>query len=135
MDTSIPTFERLGPSLRGITLAALLWSAACAAAPSSPPQKFTDAFSPEDCGLLKLQVRGPAPACGFVSVPLRHGEAASPRIRLAVGVIPAADAENRRPDPLFLAQGGPGGSTIASFAQSLLDDPGKRPTLNRDLVL
>ena len=115
-----------------IALAALPWWAA-AAAPAAPT--FTDAFFPEDCGLMKLQVRGPEPACGFVSVPLRHGEAASPRIRLAVVVIPALDVENRRPDPLFLAQGGPGGSTIGSFAQVLLDDPGKRPTLNRDLVL
>ena len=118
--------------LFGIALAMLpLWAAA--AAPAAPT--FTDAFFPEDCGLMKLQVRGPEPACGFVSVPLRHGEAASPRIRLAVVVIPALDVENRRPDPLFLAQGGPGGSTIGSFAQVLLDDPGKRPTLNRDLVL
>ena len=107
------------------------WPTAALAA----PQQFTDAFVPEDCGLMKLQVRGPEPACGFVSVPLRHGEGASPRIRLAVVVIPALDVGNRRPDPLFLAQGGPGGSTIGSFAQSLLDDPGKRPTLNRDLVL
>lgn len=119
----------------GIALAVLLWSAASAAAPTTAAQKFTDAFTPEDCGLLKLQVRGPEPACGFVSVPLRHGESASPRIRLAVVVIPAVDVDNRRPDPLFLAQGGPGGSTIGSFAQTLLDDPGKRPTLNRDLVL
>ena len=121
-----------GKSLVMVIALAVLPGWASAAAPA---QKFTDAFSPEDCGLLKLQVRGPAPACGFVSVPLRHGEAASPRIRLAVVVIPAADVENRRPDPLFLAQGGPGGSTIGSFAQTLLDDPGKRPTLNRDLVL
>ncbi len=124
---------KFGRSLvMGVALAALPWWAA-AAAPAA--QQFTDAFVPEDCGLMKLQVRGPEPACGFVSVPLRHGEASSPRIRLAVVVIPAFDLDNRRPDPLFLAQGGPGGSTIASFAQSLLDDPGKRPTLNRDLVL
>ena len=115
-----------------IALTVLPWWAV-AAAPAAPT--FTDAFVPEDCGLMKLQVRGPEPACGFVSVPLRHGEAASPRIRLAVVVIAALDVDNRRPDPLFLAQGGPGGSTIGSFAQSLLDDPGKRPTLNRDLVL
>ena len=80
-------------------------------------------------------MRDTEPACGFVSVPLRHGDTASPRIRLAVVVILAVDVENRRPDPLFLAQGGPGGSTIGSFAQNLLDDPRKRPTLNRDLVL
>ena len=77
----------------------------------------------------------PAPLCGFVSVPLRHGDAGSPRIRLAVVVIPALDKAGRQPDPLFLAQGGPGGSTISGFGQVLLDDPAKRPTFNRDLVL
>ena len=97
--------------------------------------RFSEDWSPEDCGLLKLRVTEPPPVCGFVSVPLRHGDSASPRIRLAVLVIPAADKSGRRPEPLFLAQGGPGGSTIGGFGQVLLDDPGKRPTLNRDLVL
>ena len=46
------------------------------AAASAAPQTFTDAFTPEDCGLLKLQVRDTEPACGFVSVPLRHGDTA-----------------------------------------------------------
>ncbi len=97
--------------------------------------RFTEAWSPEDCELLKLRVQEPAPACGFVSVPLRHGDTKSPRIRLAVVVIPAFDKTRRQPDPLFLAQGGPGGSTISGFGQVLLDDPAKRPTLSRDLVL
>ena len=97
--------------------------------------RFGEAWSPEDCGLLKVRVGDSPPVCGFVSVPLRHGDPASTRIRLAVVVIPALDEAQRKPDPLFLAQGGPGGSTIGGFAQVLLDDPGKRPTLNRDLVL
>ena len=72
---------KFGKSLvMGIALGALPWWAA-AAAPAA--QTFTDAFVPVDYGLMNLQVRGPQPACGFVSVPLRHGEAASPRIRLA----------------------------------------------------
>jgi pimeloyl-ACP methyl ester carboxylesterase len=50
-------------------------------------------------------------------------------------VLPALDKAGRQPDPLFLAQGGPGGSTIGGFGQVLLDDPAKRPSLNRDLVL
>src|SRR6185295_3330818 len=79
--------------------------------------RFTDAWSPEDCGVLKLPVKESAAVCGFVSVPLRHGDAESPRIRLAVVVIPALDKVGRQPDPLFLAQGGPGGSTISGFGQ------------------
>ena len=39
------------------------WPTAALAA----PQQFTDAFVPEDCGLMKLQVRGPVPAA--ISVP------------------------------------------------------------------
>jgi pimeloyl-ACP methyl ester carboxylesterase len=102
---------------------------------ASPEDRFTGAWSPEDCGVFKLPENDPGVLCGFVSVPLRHGEAGSPRIRLAVVVIPALDRANRRPDPLFLAQGGPGGSTIGGFGEVLLSDPSKRPTVNRDLVL
>ena len=119
-------------------LAAVALMIAAAAGTPSLAQgelRFSEAWFPEDCGLLKLRVKEPAPVCGFVSVPLRHGDAESPRIRLAVVVIPAIDKAGRQPDPLFLAQGGPGGSTISGFGQVLLDDPGKRPTLTRDLVL
>ena len=66
---------------------------------------------------------------------MRHADKDSPRIKLAVTVLPAADPDQRKPDPLFLAQGGPGGSTISSFAQVLIDDESKRPVRNRDLVL
>jgi len=96
---------------------------------------FSQDWSPEDCGVFKLKVTAPAPLCGFVSVPLRHEDAHSPRIRLAVVIIAATDEARRKPDPLFLAQGGPGGSTIGSFAQVLIDDPAKRPVTDRDLVL
>jgi pimeloyl-ACP methyl ester carboxylesterase len=120
---------------------AILAGAAAAPAVAQAPSPvardaaFTADWSPEDCGVFKLEANGDEPLCGHVSVPLRHGEPASPRIRLAVVIIPAADGTLRKPDPLFLAQGGPGGSTIGSFAQVLLDDPGKRPVLDRDLVL
>lgn len=96
---------------------------------------FGPDWSPEDCGLFKLPEDDPGVACGHVSVPLRHADPSSPRIRLATVVIPALDAANRKPDPLFLAQGGPGGSTIGGFARILLEDPSKRPVLDRDLVL
>ena len=132
-----PPRARIDGWLRRWLEAALLLFAIATGTPAlaQPALRFSDAWSPEDCGLLKVRAQEPAALCGFVSVPLRHGDAASPRIRLAVVVIPAADEARRQPDPLFLAQGGPGGSTIGGFAQILLDDPGKRPTLNRDLVL
>ncbi|MCG3189010.1 MAG: hypothetical protein LKCHEGNO_01253 [Burkholderiaceae bacterium] len=114
-----------------------MWALVALGAAAAPPaMRFSDAWSPEDCGLFKLDARQPEALCGFVSVPLRHRDPDSPRIRLAVVVLPAlTDTAQRRKDPLFLAQGGPGGTTIGTFAQLLVSDPGKRPTLDRDLVL
>ena len=123
---------RTGHALTALLLACMAWPASAAA----PRLDFGAAWSPEDCGLFKLTLKGGDDAvCGRVGVPLRHGVAGSPTIQLAVVVIPALHKPGRQPDPLFLAQGGPGGSTIGGFGQVLLDDPGKRPTLNRDLVL
>ncbi|HMN82921.1 MAG TPA: alpha/beta fold hydrolase [Burkholderiaceae bacterium] len=119
----------LGNGLAG----ALAW-AACSMAGAAAPVPTED-FYPDDCGLFKLRISPAAARCGYASVPLRHDDPASPRIRLGIVVIPAADAARRQPDPLFLAQGGPGGSTIGTFAQALIDDAGKRPTQDRDLVL
>ena len=109
--------------------------AAAASNSRSRDAGFSADWSPEDCGIFKLGEKDDQALCGYVSVPLHHGKADSPRIRLAVVLIPAADSINRKPDPLFLAQGGPGGSTIGGFAQVLLADQSKRPVLNRDLVL
>ena len=72
--------------------------------------------------------------CGFVEVPLRHAKPHGPSISLATVVIPAQTSQ-AEPDPLFIAQGGPGGSTIDTFADVLINQPGYRPVLNRDLVL
>jgi hypothetical protein len=102
---------------------------------ATPARITTDAFVPVDCYVFRLTVSEKAAQCGYVSVPLRHADKDSPRIKLAVTVLPAADPDQRKPDPLFLAQGGPGGSTISSFAQVLIDDESKRPVRNRDLVL
>lgn len=118
----------------------LAWSAPAAAqtvslSPTPRDAAFSADWSPEDCGLMKLPEDDPSVLCGFVSVPLRHDDPQSPRIRLATVIIPALDRAARKPDPLFLAQGGPGGSTIGGFGEVLIKDPRKRPTLDRDLVL
>jgi pimeloyl-ACP methyl ester carboxylesterase len=126
-----PTPTRAAAALL-LAVAGLL-PAAGAAGPD--PARFGPDWAPEDCGLFKLPEDDPTLLCGYVSVPLRHGVEGSPRIRLATVVIPAPDAAKRRPDPLFLAQGGPGGSTIGAFARGLLEDPSRRPVTDRDLVL
>ena len=128
-----------GAALRGLAVVALIALGMSApATPAATPSledRFSSDWSPEDCGIFKLQGAADDVLCGYVSVPLHHEVEGSARIRLAVVVIPAANKAARRPDPLFLAQGGPGGSTIGSFAQVLLKDLDKRPVLNRDLVL
>ena len=73
-------------------------------------------------------------SCGFVTVPLRHAQPNGPTIQLATVVLPPIDAD-RQPDPLFMAQGGPGGSTIDTYANYLIDSPTSRPVRNRDIVL
>lgn len=136
-DRSPRVIRRLAPC-RAVAAAFLLAAAglstpAHAAGPDDPHHGAD--WTPEDCGLFKLPEDDPTVRCGYVSVPLRHGVEGSPRIRLATVVIPARDAAHRRPDPLFLAQGGPGGSTIGAFAKALLEDASRRPVHNRDLVL
>ena len=71
-------------------------------------------------------------SCGYVSVPERHADPDGPKIQLAVMII-RATAPDAQPDPLFLLQGGPGGSTIDTYAEILLTT---HPLLNnRDIVL
>ncbi|MEZ4580793.1 MAG: alpha/beta fold hydrolase [Caldilineaceae bacterium] len=73
--------------------------------------------------------------CGYVVVPERRQDVTDPSavntIRLAVVVLPATGAAPAD-DPLFVAQGGPGGSTIDVFTDLLLDSPLRD---RRDIVL
>ena len=121
--------------VRNVCLAVVLLAGAGAAVAQDPPLRLpTAAWSAADCAAVGLTVEDPTGVeCGFVTVPLRHGASDGPTIELAVAVL-AATGE-RRDDPLFIAQGGPGGATIASFADLLLADPTLRPTTDRDLVL
>ncbi len=133
----IDSLRRLRAACAALLLGIAVIGASPAAAASAAPTEasFGPDWSPEDCGVFKLPENDASVLCGYVSVPLRHGVADSPRIRLATVVIPALDRKGRKPDPLFLAQGGPGGSTIGGFGRVLLEDPSKRPVRDRDLVL
>src|SRR5262249_4473059 len=84
-----------------------------------------------------LQPRGPARrrrARAATTPPPPPPRPKGPTIQLATVVLPAT-ASPRQPDPLFLAQGGPGGSTIETYGTYLLDSPDARPVANRDIVL
>jgi pimeloyl-ACP methyl ester carboxylesterase len=100
-----------------------------------PTRTKSPAWSPVACTAFTLQVEaGSGVECGYVTVPRRHADPKGPTIQLAAVVLPAT-ASPRQPDPLFLAQGGPGGSTIETYGTYLLDSPDARPAANRDIVL
>ncbi len=71
--------------------------------------------------------------CGSVRVPLDRADPSGRKIRIAFQILPAADPASARA-PIFVAEGGPGGSTTASrdlwgfYALATLNDI-------RDLVL
>ncbi|MCB0086422.1 MAG: alpha/beta fold hydrolase [Caldilineaceae bacterium] len=93
-----------------------------------------DAWTDAPCTDFKLELPADSNvSCGYVTAPLRHAEPDGPTIQLAVVVLPSTAAD-RQPDPLFMAQGGPGGSTINTYAQVLIQNEQYRPVLNRDIV-
>ena len=72
--------------------------------------------------------------CSSVRVPLDRADPSGRKIRIAFQILPAADPTAARSDPIFISEGGPGGSTTASrdfwgfYALATLND-------TRDLVL
>ena len=72
--------------------------------------------------------------CGYVDVPEQHSKPDGPKIQLAV-VILKNRSSNHQPDPLFMAQGGPGGSTIDTYANVLLSSNRLLKDGDRDIVL
>lgn len=70
-------------------------------------------------------------ACGYLTVPAKYEQPEEGSIRLAFAVIKSS-ASNPQSDPIFFAQGGPGGSTLDLFPQLLAESPLRG---DRDLVL
>ena len=69
--------------------------------------------------------------CGWLTVPLQHSDPAGATIQLGVVILRATGASHE-PDPLVMAQGGPGGSTIDTYLSPMKDSPIRR---QRDIVL
>jgi pimeloyl-ACP methyl ester carboxylesterase len=100
----------------------------------APPAKGS-AWTAVDCREFKVDPRGARDvSCGYVTAPRRHAQPNGPTIQLATLVL-ASTALDREPDPLFVAQGGAGGSTIETYANYFIDNPDSRAAPNRDLVL
>jgi len=91
-------------------------------------------FTPAAC-MFKLPAGvkdGDGIQCGYLTVPEDRSNPNSPTLRLAVAVIKNR-ALHPSSDPLVMAQGGPGGSTIETYGQTLLT---KRDFLpDRDIIL
>lgn len=88
-------------------------------------------FEGLDLGIVSVTGEQQGFECGYVTVPLRHAEPDGPTIRLPVAIrqatSPAAEA-----DPLFLAQGGPGGDAFSIYT---LLAPTSPMAENRDIVV
>jgi len=63
-------------------------------------------------------VEGKDVECGYVNVPEEYSNPNGSTIRLAVAII-KSHSPDKAADPLFMAQGGPGGSTIETYAALL----------------
>jgi pimeloyl-ACP methyl ester carboxylesterase len=66
-------------------------------------------------------IEGEDVICGYITLPERHNQEDGTQIQLAVVIIKSR-AVNPKPDPLFMAQGGPGGSTIDTYAEYFLSN-------------
>ncbi len=127
------TKHRLIPALIVALLLVLL------AAPAGPvaAQDTPGAFIPAPCMFEGIEL-GPTTLdgaaldyeCGYVVVPLRHAEPDGATIRLPVAVRRATAGA---PDPLLLAQGGPGGDAFEVF--SILVQPTSALSTSRDIVV
>jgi pimeloyl-ACP methyl ester carboxylesterase len=130
--------RHLAAALIAFGIAAPIIPAASARAQDAP------AFEPADCAaMLKSPVESPLDLifptppepgfkCGYVSVPEVHDNPNGKSLQIAVVVIPAVQQNARQEDPLFLAQGGPGGSTIDAYKISMR---GNLIRETRDIVL
>lgn len=104
------------------------------AAPVEAAQ-FQPSFTPADCMFQILPgglVEGVTVECGYITVPEEYANPDGPTIQLAVAILRSSDP-NKKPDPLVMLQGGPGGSTIDTYTQILPSQ--KRLPDNRDVVL
>lgn len=121
-----------GPWIQASALCLLVSYLSVAFAGESPLR--SNAWQQTDCNAFQLKTEGRDVECGFVTAPRRRAEPNGRVIQLAT-VIVKSDAQKRAPEPLFIAQGGPGGSSIKSFAQLFISLPELRPAKNRDLVI
>ena len=99
-------------------------------------------FEPVSCDIFDLYEHAPGAVegqdlqCGYLVVPERHDQPDAGSIRLAIVIIKST-GDNPAPDPLILAQGGPGGSGLELYAGLASPDSelGQMLRPERDLVV
>jgi len=99
-----------------VLLSSLLFGVGVAAAQDRPGDNIPAecSFDSFDLGVTSLTGEALGFECGYVVVPERHANPDGPTIRLPYA-IRRATADNPRPDPLVIAQGGPGGDAFQLF--------------------
>lgn len=94
-----------------------------------------EALTPTSCSDFRLPptwTNNPRVECGYLAVPEDHTDPGGNQIQLGV-VILNSENPSLQSDPLFIAQGGPGGSTIDTYTKLIpLDTP---LGYDRDIVL
>ena len=95
-------------------------------------------FEPSECmfpgveaGAMSMSADDLGFECGYVTVPEEHANPDGRTIRIPVAILRATGV-NPQPDPLFLAQGGPGGDAFELFSFYL---PNSSLVRERDLVV
>lgn len=116
-------------------LMVLLFAPAAAPLPAPQPAPSLAELEPAACmvAVPEPYIEGADVFCYYLTVPAQYAEPNGRTIRLAVMVI-RASGEDAQPDPIFFAQGGPGGSTIDLYTSYLFGGTHNLAT-NRDFVL
>lgn len=130
----------------GLVFATGLFAAPIATPPMAVAQPGSGTFVADDCAFdlpIGTYDGQKAPVenayridCGWLTVPAQHSQPDGRTLQLAVAII-RSQADNVRPDPLFMLQGGPGGSSIDVFLQVLFP-LGQEPShlvADRDIVI
>ena len=126
--------------LRALLLALVLplllaWPGRATALPGRTAQEAAGTFTPAACMFdIDLGVSQPSGEdvgfeCGYVTVPVRHAAPDGPTLRLPVAIRRVAGGA---PDPLILAQGGPGGDAFQIFALLVPTSP---VAAGRDIII
>lgn len=104
-------------------------------AQTTPASNPSGSFTSAGCMFTVpvTETEGDTIECGYLTVPAQHADPTGPTIRLAVAILKST-SNTPAPDPVVMAQGGPGGSTLETYAKqaAFLTEPFRA---TRDVIL